>query len=371
MRSLLFLLCVVATSASVVKPRVIPWEKLRTADYSSTHTLGDSEIEHLWRQFLKNFKPNITTVSATTSSYNFVENVKKIWQHNQLFKKDESSFEMGINEFSDMNLEEFRTRLGYNASLRLKGGDLPHFRYLARQLDTPLPESHDWRSQGLVTPVKNQGRCGSCWAFSTTGSIEGQLKRKSGQLVSLSEQQLVDCSTNYNNLGCNGGLMDNAFEYIQDAGGIQRSEDYPYVSGETESQNDQCGFDRSKAVATVTGFVDVDSGNEEELRRALYFHGPISIAIDAGQQSFMSYHSGIYDDPRCQNAPSELNHAVLLVGYGVEKGVPYWIVKNSWGPNWGESGYIRMRRNKNNLCGVATASSFPLVEPVEKKGCKL
>nr|VZI44805.1 unnamed protein product [Spirometra erinaceieuropaei] len=239
---------------------------------------------------------------------------------------------MGINEFSDLNLEEFRTRLGYNASLHLKGGDLPHYLYIAPPLDTPLPESHDWRGHGLVTPVKNQGRCGSCWAFSSTGAIEGQLKRKSGQLISLSEQQLVDCSTKYNNLGCNGGLMNNAFEYVQDAGGIQREVDYPYVSGETESQNDQCSFEKSKAVATVTGFVDVDSGDEEKLRRALYFHGPISIAIDAGRESFMSYHSGIYDDPNCQNAADELNHAVLLVGYGVEKGIPYWLVKNSWGP---------------------------------------
>lgn len=218
-----------------------------------------------------------------------------------------------------------------------------------------LPHHVDWREKGAVTAVKDQGHCGSCWAFSAVGALEGQHFRKTGALVSLSEQNLVDCSKKYGNNGCNGGMMDNAFRYVKSNKGIDTEISYPY-----EGIEDSCHFNPKNVGATDSGYVNLPSGNEEKLMNAVATMGPVSVAIDASQESFQFYAEGTYVEPQCDSV--SLDHGVLVVGYGTdEQGQDYWLVKNSWGTSWGDKGYIKMARNMDNQCGIATQASYPTV----------
>jgi cathepsin L len=193
---------------------------------------------------------------------------------------------------------------------------------------------------------------GSCWSFSTTGSTEGCHKIKTGTLVSLSEQNLMDCSTSYGNQGCDGGLMTQAMEYIINNNGIDTETSYPYTA-----QDGTCHYSVANRGATLSSYNNVPSGNEDALQQSVS-QGPTSVAIDASQSSFQLYTSGVYYDPNCSS--QSLDHGVLAVGWGVDGSQDYWIVKNSWGTDWGLQGYIWMSRNRNNNCGIATMATLPL-----------
>ena len=280
-----------------------------------------------------------------------------IWQANKKYieahniNSDKFGFTLGMNALGDMENHEIVAMFnGYHQEQKNKTST----KLFRANSNVDVADSVDWRDKGAVTPIKNQGQCGSCWSFSATGSLEGQHFLKTGNLVSLSEQNLIDCSTEYGNHGCEGGLMDDAFRYIKANGGIDTEESYPY-----QAHNELCRFKEQNVGATDTGYVDVPQGDEEALTHAVATVGPISVAIDASKTTFHYYKEGVYSDPLCSS--SALDHGVLVVGYGTQDEKDYYIVKNSWGDAWGQEGYILMSRNNENNCGIATQASYPTV----------
>jgi len=331
----------------------VPWQSLNPSRSLKFESFSDDHFEPHWNDFKITHNKDYSDDDEDDRKAIFKQNLKKIQLHNYLHEKGLKSYTLGVNEYADMEHSEFVKAM--NGFSRNKTS----FRkatFMGPLSAVELPALVDWRKDGFVTEVKNQGHCGSCWAFSTTGALEGQHKRQTGKLVSLSEQNLVDCSAGWGNHGCNGGLMDNAFEYIKENGGVDTEDAYPYLGKEGN-----CLYKRKDVGADDVGFVDIEEGNEDDLKKASALVGPISIAIDASHMSFQLYQSGVYIEDEC--SPERLDHGVLAVGYGTDEdtGADYWIVKNSWGPTWGESGYIRMARNRKNQCGVATSASYPLV----------
>ncbi|XP_015592402.1 cathepsin L1 [Cephus cinctus] len=288
----------------------------------------------------------------------FMENRHKIAKHNAKYEMGLVSYKLKLNKYGDMLHHEFVSTLnGFNktGNLQLRSVPKPVGAKFIEPANVEFPVAVDWREKGAVTSVKDQGQCGSCWAFSSTGALEGQHFRQTGVLVSLSEQNLIDCSGKYGNNGCNGGLMDQAFQYIKDNKGVDTEKTYPY-----EAEDDKCRYNPRNSGAEDVGFVDIPEGNEKKLLAAVATVGPLSVAIDASHQSFQFYSSGVYYEPDCSS--TDLDHGVLVVGYGTEEnGDEYWLVKNSWGPTWGDRGYIKMARNKDNNCGIASSASYPLV----------
>ncbi|XP_071770811.2 cathepsin S-like isoform X2 [Centroberyx gerrardi] len=197
------------------------------------------------------------------------------------------------------------------------------------------------------------GSCGSCWAFSAVGALEGQLKKTTGTLTSLSPQNLVDCSTKYGNHGCNGGFMSNAFQYVIKNQGIESDAAYPYMA-----RPGQCRYNPNYRAANCSAYAFLPEGDEAALKVGLAVIGPISVAIDASRPKFVFYRHGVYRDHTCTH---NINHGVLAVGYGTENGRDYWLIKNSWGTNYGDGGYIKMARNRRNQCGIALYPCFPIM----------
>lgn len=299
-------------------------------------------------QYNKNYKDNEEAERLKI----YHNNRQMINSHNKRYAAGEETFEMGVNEFTDLRPEEFE-RL-YLSSLNVTDlkSDIDYI--FNPSPNVGISNSIDWRSRGAVTRVKYQGSCGSCWAFSTTGALESHHFIKTRKLVSLSEQNLVDCARGfqYNNRGCSGGWPASALTYVKNNGGINTNRSYPY-----EAKDNKCRFNKNNIGAKVTRVVGIQKGSESQLAKAVAEKGPVSVCVDASQ--FQFYKGGVFNRASCTRS---VNHAVLVVGYGTSKNAgDFWIVKNSWGTSWGDKGYIRMARNRRNQCQIANFAVYPVV----------
>lgn len=271
----------------------------------------------------------------------FLVNVRYCQEFN---KRNGLTFRLGINKFSCYTPAEYKSLFGTQFLNR----NIKYLKTSNSIKDTP--DFIDWRDKGVINPIRNQGDCGSCWAFSTISTCESSYAIATGNLLHFSEQNIVDCSPGF---GCRSGWTYVAMDYIMDSqNGTFNSEDqYPYTA-----TDGNCAFDSTKAIGKVTKVINVEKNNEVDLKEKIAQYGVASISIHSDNTLFMSYSGGILDDDYCLNKYIAIDHAVAAVGYGTENGVDYWIIRNSWGDSWGEDGYIRMIRNKDNKCFIATVA---------------
>nr|POE52678.1 senescence-specific cysteine protease sag12 [Quercus suber] len=313
-----------------------------------SRTLLEDSIVGRYQQWMAKYGRNYEDDAEKEKRFKiFKDNVEYIDKVNN---EGNRTYKLSVNEFADLTTEEFiATRTGFKISSQ-PSSPKTSFRY---ENLTEIPMTMDWREKGAVTPIKNQGQCGCCWAFSAVAAVEGVTQIKNGNKISLSEQQLVDCVEG--NHGCGGGFMDYAFEYIIQNQGLATEENYPYqaMDGTCDQQM------ASNIVAQISSYEDVPSNNEEALLQAVANH-PVSVAIEGSSSDFKSYSSGVFTG----ECGTNLDHAVTVIGYGMsDDGTKYWLIKNSWGTTWGESGYMRIQRDTGapeGVCGIAMKPSYPV-----------
>lgn len=320
---------------------------LRKRELSTFLNEGDE-----WKQFSnfqERFSKRYETIQELETRFQiFRTNLRNIILHNLDHRQN---FTMGINQFTDLTPQEFKDQ--FVGGMKAPLGSYGCLSFSSSGSGSPL--SVDWRTKGAVTSVKDQGQCGSCWTFSATGAVEGAWAISKGQLIDLSEQELVDCATgiSYGSHGCSGGQMEGGFKFIIQNGQCSLSS-YPYTAKDGTCQ-------KCSAVAHISSCSDVKPNDQISLTAAIAKQ-PVAVAIEADTRYFQSYSGGILTSTSCG---TNLDHGVLAVGYGSENGIDYYLVKNSWGTSWGEKGYVKIARssstNDPGICGIAKQPSFPSV----------
>ncbi|XP_052741117.1 procathepsin L [Bicyclus anynana] len=282
----------------------------------------------------------------------FENNRLAVARHNQRYALGLESYRTGLNKYSDLAPADFASRMnGFQPHARRQRPARP-LRRGAAPAAGDLPGHKDWAAEGYVTSVKDQtSDCASCWAFAAAGALEGQVRRKGYKIEPLSAQNLVDCSTKFGNEGCKCGDTNRAFMYVYVNAGLDSEDTYPY-----EARDGPCRYDINGTYGWDDGFIDVNADNETALQITVAEVGPVAAAIDANG-NFKDYKSGVYYNATCTTT---VTHSVLVVGYGTdEREGDYWLIKNSWGTTWGEAGYGKMARNRDNNCGIASFASYP------------
>jgi len=324
------------------------------------------------QQYADEYSKWCTKMNADANDLKKFANFKVAYNRVQEVNNDDSlTYTLELNKFAGMSNDEFRQQY-----FGMRPSDTGPRDFAQYQGNGTAPSSWDWRQKGAVTKVKNQGQCGSCWAFSAVATMEGRYNQDTGlsgsKLVEFSEQEVVDCTLKGADT-CNlGGEMHDGIEEIakNHGGKIQTEKSYPYTSGNGKSKGKCKAKDNLAIDAGITGYTQVKSGDETALMNAVFNKPVISVGIDASSYDFQLYSGGVYNEKSCQNGMDQLDHGVAVVGYGTmkkslgagkkKKGGDYWIVKNSWASSWGMKGYILMSRNKNNQCGIATDATFAL-----------
>lgn len=325
------------------------------------------DVHEAWSEFKVKHRRSYSSEQEEAARFeNFQNTLQTIAKHNA---DPDRSWTMGVNQFSDMSDEEFDQKVLMDP----QDCSATHGRSVLDKANAGinLPEHLDWREKGVISEVKNQGHCGSCWTFSTVGCLEAHMaiKYDNWQAPRLSEQQLVDCAQAFDNHGCEGGLPSHAFQYIQAAGGLATEFSYPYTAKDGKCsapsivpQDPNMPFEPSSAgvgVVVPGGSFNITVGDEQSLQYYLATAGPVSVAFQVASD-FRHYSSGVYSSKVCKNGPQDVNHAVLAVGYGTDpqSNMKYWTIKNSWDYSWGVEGFFKIEAFKN-MCGVADCMSFP------------
>ncbi|XP_012277106.1 cathepsin L1 [Orussus abietinus] len=306
-------------------------------------------LDEYWHLYKMAYNKSYTGSKEKARRLAWEENLLRIYEHNVMAAAGHHGYTLRDNHIADLSVTQYiREMVKLIPSRRRRLADDP---MVSAVLHDPrkIPTHLDWRELGFRTRPENQRDCGSCYAYSVVGSIEGQIFKKTGQVIPLSEQQLIDCSTATGNLGCSGGSLRNTMRYLEKSGGLMASATYPY-----RAEQGRCKSQEDLMIVNITSWAILPARNERALEAAVATIGPIAASINASPRTFQLYHRGIYDDPRC--SPSTVNHAMLIVGYTPTE----WILKNWWGDSWGENGYMRLAKNKNR-CGIANYAAYARV----------